>query len=305
MASHCRTSMALRTLAVAFVLGMAASVGHAQATAHYSPGVEGIKGSTLPPPGLYFRDYNQLYTADRVNDNDGDKIQGADFDTLAYAQVPRLVWITNTDFLGGKVGVDGLWPVVYQDVSVNTPAGKFDDHTFSYGDPFAEGTLSWHLPRFDFSLGAGEWFPIGDYSKPPSTDPGLGYWTTMFTAGVTCYLDNDKTWAFSALNRFEVNSKQRDTHITPGDAYTLEWGLSKSIMPTVDVGLVGYYQRQVTEDAGKGSSGNLDGVAAVGPEVVFVFPKQSLFLSLRYNHEFWAVNRAQGENFVVTATYRF
>jgi hypothetical protein len=284
---------------------MAASTGYAQATAHYVPGVEGIKGASLPPPGLYLRDYNQFYFANRVNDDSGNEIDGADFDSTVYAQVPRLLWITETQFLGGNVGLDGLWPLVYQDVSVNTPMGEFDDSTFSYGDPFAEVTLSWHVPQFDFSVGVGEWFPIGDYSQPPSTDPGLGFWTTMFTAGATWYVDKDKTWAISALNRYEVNSEQRDTDITPGDAYTLEWGVSKSITKTVDVGVIGYYQRQITSDSGDHASSHLDGAAAIGPEIVVAFPDQRVFLSLRYNYEFWAVNRAQGNNIVLTATYRF
>ena len=33
----------------------------AQPTAHYAPGTEGIKAATLPPPGIYVRDYNSFY----------------------------------------------------------------------------------------------------------------------------------------------------------------------------------------------------------------------------------------------------
>jgi hypothetical protein len=289
-----------------FALAMAlAGSSFGQATAHYVPGVEGLKGSTLPPPGLYLRDYNQFYAASRLNDNDGDRIRGIDFDTFVYAQVPRLVWMTDLELLGGRVGVDGLWPIVYQDVEVNTPVGRFDESTLSYGDPFAEVTLTWNLPQLDVSVGVGEWFPVGEYSAPPSTRAGLGYWTTMFTAGVTWYLDEAKTLAVSALNRYETNSHQRNTGVTPGDAYTLEWGISKAVCPAAHVGVVGYYQRQITHDSGTGSSDRLDGVAAIGPEVLVGLPQQSLFLSLRYNYEFWAVNRAQGHNVVLTATYRF
>ena len=68
----------------------------------------------------------------------------------------------------------------------------------------------------------------------------------MQTAGATWYIDEEKTWAVSALNRYEFNTEQRDTHVTPGDAYTLEWGVSKSVCKEVDLGVVGYYQQQVT-----------------------------------------------------------
>jgi hypothetical protein len=46
-------------------------------------------------------------------------------------------------------------------------------------------------------------------------------------------------------------------------------------------------------------------VAAVGPEVSVMFPKQMLFLSLRYNYEFMAENRAQGHTVALTVTKRF
>ena len=141
----------------------------------------------------------------------------------------------------------------------------------------------------------------GDFSAH-STRAGLGYWTFMQTAGATWYIDEAKTWAVSALNRFEFNTEQRDTHVTPGDAWTLEWGVSKSVCKEADLGVVGYYQRQVTANSNKDS---LNSVAAVGPEVSFMFPKQMIFVSLRYNYEFMAKSRAQGNDVTLTLTKAF
>jgi hypothetical protein len=104
------------------------------------------------------------------------------------------------------------------------------------------------------------------------------------------------------LNRFEFNTEQRDTDITYGDAYTLEWGVSKMLAKVVDVGAVGYYQQQVTGD----SNGQpLNRVAAVGPEVSVAFPPEMFFVSLRYNYEFMADSRAQGNSIALTLTKRF
>jgi hypothetical protein len=101
-------------------------------------------------------------------------------------------------------------------------AGSFDSSTFGIGDFFAEGTLSWHPKQFDFSAGCGLWMPTGDSASPPTTRIGSGFWTPMLTAGATWYPDEAKTWAISALNRYEFNSEDRDTHDTRGQAYTLE-----------------------------------------------------------------------------------
>ncbi len=290
----------IQLLVLAASLAALPGILQAQPSAHYAPGVEGIKGASLPPPGVYFRDYNYFYWANSLNDSSGKKIDPANLYAFTYANLPRLLWITDTKFLGGYVGVDGFLPIVSEQVN----AMGSGSHNFGIGDLFVEGTLSWHTKQFDFSLGSGVDMPTGDSpGKPgPSTEPGLGYYTFMQTAGATWYIDEEKTWAVSALNRFEFNTEQRFTEVTYGDAYTLEWGVSKTMEKVIDLGAVGYYQQQVTGD----SNGQpLNRVAAVGPEISVAFPQVMLFVSLRYNYEFMAYSRAQGNDVTLTLTKRF
>lgn len=290
----------IRSIRLLFVTGLLAlpTLLLAQPTAHYVPGIEGIKGASLPPPGFYVRDYNYAYFANQWNDASGHGAGPGNFEVFTYANVPRAIWITDTKFLGGYVGVDALLPLVYQSVT----AGPYNSDNFGIGDVFAEGTLSWHIQQFDFSFGAGVWAPTGDSGEP--TDAGAGYWTPMLTAGITWYIDTEKTWSVSALNRYEFNTESSDTDITPGQAYTLEWGIAKSVTKTIDLGVVGYYQQQVTGGSLNGSSAH-DRVAAVGPEIVVMFPEPTLFVSLRYLYEFMAEDRAQGQTFALTLTKRF
>lgn len=295
----------MKTIARLFLgLGLAALAipALAQPTAHYVPGVEGIKAATLPPPGWYVRDYNVGYYSTRLNNGAGDESGPPNFKAFTYANVPRVIWISDTKLLGGYVGVDALLPLVYQDVR----AGGYDHGSFGAGDLFAESTLSWHLDQFDFATGLGVWAPTGKSAKPPTTDPGLGYWTPMLTAGATWYLDTNKTWAVSALCRYEMNTESSDTDVTTGNAFTLEWGLSKTLAKVFDVGVVGYYQTKVTGDSGGGPYAKpYDTVAAVGPEISVAFPKPMVFVSLRYLNEVLAENRAQGQTFTLTLTKRF
>ena len=290
-------------LAVLIGATMALTVSlQAQPTAHYVPGVEGIKAASLPPPGVYVRDYNAFYFANQLNDGNGDKAGPPNFNAFVYANVPRVIWITDKQILGGFIGVDALLPLVHQ----NVRAGGFDQTTFGIGDFFFEGTLSWHIQHFDFSVAAGVWTPTGDSALPPTTKIGGGYWGPMLTAGATWYIDAEKTWAISALNRYEFNTEQRDTDVIPGQAYTLEWGVSKNLAKVIDVGAVGYFQQKVTSDHGNYLYKKpRDLVAAVGPEVNVAFPKPMLFISLRYLYEFEAENRAQGHTVSLTLTKRF
>ena len=277
----------------------------AQPSAHYVPGLEGLKGSSLPPPGVYMRDYNIFYFANRVNDSHGNEIKPADPQAFVYANAPRLVWITETKFLGGFVGVDGLIPLKYTSLEANTPGGPIDESAFGIADLFAECTLSWHPKQFDLAVGYGIWAPTGDFSEFDPTLPGAGFWTHMLTAAVTWYPDAQKKWALSALSRYEFNHEQKDTDITRGQAYTLEWGLSYSPKPTIDVGLVGYWQIQTTEDSGGFASDEKDSVAGIGPEISAVCPKLGVITSLRYVYEFAAENRLQGHTVSLTLTKQF
>jgi hypothetical protein len=289
---------------LAMALAVAAGAIQAQPTAHYVPGVEGIDAATLPPPGFYMRDYNVFYYSDALDNGQGRNLHVPGFQAYTYANVPRAIWITDTKFLGGYVGVDGLLPIEYQSLKV----GPVNNNTFGIGDFFAESTLSWHLKQLDLSAGLGLWMPTGDSSSSPtSTRAGLGYWTPMLTLGGTWYIDPDKTWAVSALDRYEFNSEDRDSHDTRGQAETLEWGVSKKFWKRVDFGVVGYYQQKTTADTGSYAPWKKldDGVVAIGPEVNVVFPKLMLFASLRYEYEVLADNRAQGQTVTLTLTKRF
>ncbi len=118
------------------------AVLQAQPSAHYVPGVEGIKGASLPPPGFYLRDYNAFYFSDQRNDSHGNKIQGLDANAFIYANVPRLVWITDLQVLGGSVGVDALLPLQYTDLDISAgPNNLIDKGTFGIGDFFCGGYL--------------------------------------------------------------------------------------------------------------------------------------------------------------------
>jgi len=126
----------------------------------------------------------------------------------------------------------------------------------------------------------------------------------MFTFGGTWFIDSNRTWSVSALNRYEINNtEQPHTDTTTGDAWTIEWGVGKALNNTITAGVVGYYQAKVTGDTGAHPQ-PLNRVAAIGPEVDVAFPAQKLVLALRYNYEFLSNNRAQGHTVSLVLTKR-
>jgi hypothetical protein len=268
----------------------------AQPTAHYCPGAEGLDAASVPPPGIYVRDYNMFYSADHVNNAAGQKL--ANVNAFIYANVPRIIWMSETKFLGADVGADALLPLVDTHLDGHVP-------TFGAGDLLSAGILAWHPQRFDFVVCDGVWFPTGNYAPGDPTLAGKGYWGDMFTAGGTWYVDAAKTWTVSALNRYEFNGEQEQTHITRGQAYTMEWGVGKTFENKMSAGAAGYYQQQITANHGGGAAANYNRVAAVGPEIGGVIPKIDVMVSLRYLYEFMAENRLQGQTVTLTLTKRF
>ncbi|MFO1497295.1 MAG: transporter [Verrucomicrobiota bacterium] len=269
---------------------------------HYPSGAEGIKGASLPPPGLYLRDYNLFYDADYFPG--GPK----EFEAVAYINAPRLIYITDYQIFGANYGLDLLVPFYYGQVQFDAGGSRFKDSTFAMGDlQFEPLLLAWHFKQFDFGAGYAFWAPTGDYNRDgqrPSRLLGKGFWSHMITAGVTYYPDAEKAWALSALNRYEIHHEHQDFDFTAGDTDTLEFGISKSVTKSIEIGAVGYYQKQTTSYT-PAASGPMDHVVALGPEVSAFWSKLGLFTSLRYVREFDAKQRPEGNTVTLTLTKRW
>lgn len=277
-------------------------VAPAQFPGHYPPGVEGLKGPSLPPPGWYLRDYNLFYAADTYP---GSGLN--DFEALVYVNAPRLIYMTETKVLGANYGMDVIVPFGYADVK--GAGGLLKDTYFGLYDLQVEPILlGWHFARFDIGAGYSFWVPTGQSPdpRPPlppgnAADLGKGFWSHMFTLGATWYVDAGKTWALSALNRYELHHED-DAGVQTGDSFTVEFGLSKTLAKVWDVGVTGYFQGQVTDgDLGPSHPS----VVGVGPEVSLAIPKAMTFLSLRWVHEVAAHLRPEGDTVTLTVTKRF
>ena len=265
-------------------------------TQHYPAGIQGLKSCSLPPEGLFLIDYNYLYTATKFNN------LPADFSVTAYVQAPRILWLTEVKSLGISYGMDTLIPIPYATVKINGNRMT----KFGIGDVAFEPVLvTKHLEHFDLAAGYAFTTPTGDFDPHNPASPGKGFWSHMFTLGCTWYPDEAKTYSISLLNRYEIAHEQDKTGITPGQQDTLELGISKALSKTVDVGLVGYYQGQTTGDSGSRSSNLRDQVFALGPEISAVVPSLGVIASLRYNHEFAALNRPEGNTICLTVIKGF
>ncbi len=294
------------TIIMAVFAGLLCGASYGQVSGHYPLGSEGLKGATLPPPGKYLKLYNSYYTANTLRDGSGNP-SGLDLDLDALAIVPRFLWMTDTKILGADYGMDVLVPLIQTDFELDTIGFKQND--FCVGDILIEPIdLAWHGDNYDIGAAFGVWLPTGKYDKTNPASPGKDFWTSMFTLGGTYYLDKEKTWSASLLSRYEIHSRRDHTDVKPGQNFLVEWGIGNAITKTLEVGVVGYAQWQITSDSGSDvtwDKGTHDRVAAIGPEASVFIPPLKSFLSLRALWEHSAIDRPEGTTVTLTLTKIF
>lgn len=288
-------------LIVACVFLLGTSVAHAQQeTSHYPAGAEGLKAATLPGPGTYLKWYDIFYSANTVKDASGNDVP-ADLDLDVFATVPRLIWMTDQKILGADYGMDIAVPFLNVDLKVG--ASGINDSKFGLGDILIEPiVLGWHFDRLDIGAAAGVWCPTGDFDATEPVNVGKGFWTGMFTLGATYYFDDEQTWHLSGLGRYETNSRKEGIDIRPGDDFHIEWGLGKTFETGWTAGVTAYTHWQVTNDSGDAVNYPLvrDRFFSAGPEAIYFYEPAKLFFSVRYQQEFGARDRTEGQNTVIS-----
>lgn len=307
----------MRLAGLLLALGLVLMPATAQQTGHYVNGVEGLRAATLPPPGIYYRNYQAWYRAGRYADRNGDTAP-IGFEVDVWAQLHRVVYVSDFRILGANYCADAIVPIL--DTTVT--AGGATDAKTALGDIWVEPfLLKWQSSRWDAAFGLGFFAPTGNFNPAEPASAGKGFWTGMATFGGTTYIDRAKSWSASLLGRYEIHGRNDDIGITPGHDLHFEWGVGKQLLEfpkgpdgrpagppraVWDLGATGYAQWQVTDDDGPGVAYDAsvhDTVFGVGPEVSVVIPSSRLIFNLRHVFEFGAKDRPEGSitSLVLTA----
>jgi hypothetical protein len=245
-----------------------------------------------------------VYPTGTIKDNNGDKVNGSGSLTSSLDVVLGSV-VTNYKIFGANVGAQLALPFIKNEIQLNS----FDvSSSFAFSDMIISPiVLGWHLKHADVLAGYNLYLPTGKFSTTGIGNTGLGMYGNELTLGSTVHLDKKRSWNAAANFGLEFHTSKKDEDITVGDIGTVEGGLSKTFYKKVagpipmitNVGLAGYSQFKVTGDSGSDIplflQGYKDRVFALGPEVNTYLPKPRLTLLVRYEPEFGARNRAQGQ----------
>jgi hypothetical protein len=239
--THC-TSLALSA-----GLLLADSTSLVQATeggvSSWPMGIEIYGMGVLPPPGTYGQLFVGNYMADTLRDNAGDKV--ADIDLRVTTLVPRFVWVTEQQVLGGNLGFHALLPL--NDIRLNIKNGPHE-HKRGLGDAHLGPVIGFHhSDKFHTAMGVDFVVPTGgEYDKNDLVNLGTNYYTVQAVYAMT-YMDPT---GFNADVRlmYDYNFENQDTHYQSGRElhadYTLGWGLGNGWV----LGIGGHAYKQVSDD---------------------------------------------------------
>ncbi len=304
---------------------------------HYPNGVEAQLAGIVPPPGFYIKEYNYYYTATKLKDDKGHTLtlakDGVELDRLSvYGIIPRFIWISKLNVLGGFYGQHLFVPLLKVDMKLDamTPGGPLDlnERRERVGDLiYSPFIWSWHKKDGLLHTAAGLdiYIPVGMYNEKNLVNVGKNIWTFEPAFAITGFLPWDKNLSASIKLMYDFNTTNDkfligpstaakigdpaltgvSTHVTPGQEFHFDYGMEYAIFDKFRVGLAGYFYQQVTDDKTRFGriEDDLGRVFAIGPSVWYTY-KKWIFDS-HISFETAARNRPQGFTALLNVTHAF
>ncbi|CAH1661385.1 SphA family protein [Chelatococcus asaccharovorans] len=169
----------------------------------------------------------------------------------------------------------------------------------SFGDVIPQVALKWNQGVHNYMVyGTGD-IPVGDYDPNRLANLGIGHGAIDFGGGYT-YFNPTTGNEFSAVAGLTYNFKNTYTQYQNGVDFHVDWGASHFFTKQLQIGVVGYYLQQVSDDFGAppALNGFRSRIAGVGPQVGFLFPVGDMqgYVNVKAYKEFAAQNRPEGWN---------
>ncbi|SHM44458.1 Uncharacterized conserved protein [Sphingobium sp. YR657] len=288
-----------------FSIGCALFAADAHATegggGAYPNGAESLMVAPLPPPGTYLLNYTNYYTADRLNDAEGNSMV-PDFSLDAYAQVSRFVHVTDKKILGATWAMQAFVPLV----SLTVHAGGARDSRFGLGDMIVTPVvLGWKAGNTHITAAVDTWVPTGKYNRENLANIGRNTWNFEPVLAMT-YLDPAGKFDLSLKLMYDFSTKNKATDYQSGQEFHTDFAAGVNLKK-LTLGVNGYYYKQTTGDKQGGLRVGTDGFKgeafALGPVVRYQAGK--IPISFQWQHEFMAHNKPQGDKFWLKSIFRF
>lgn len=269
----------------------------------YANGVENFLSGAMPPPGFYPIVYGTRYRATSLRDNDGNDIAAAigGFRAEVTGVVPRFVWVTDKQVMGGQLAFHAIVPLLNVDVKV----GPSQQRKTGIGDINLAAALGYHVSeKLHYVLAFEVNAPTGKYERGDLANIGRNHWNVEPLIAITYTQPTGLNADLKLM--YDYNFRNTDTDYKSGQElhadYAIGWGLGNGWV----VGAGGYIYRQVTDDkqGGRTVHGNRGRAFAIGPSVKYQ-SKDGWFITAKYERQYDVRNRPDGAAFWVKTIIPF
>jgi hypothetical protein len=289
----------------------------AQQKGQWVPGQFGLNAGVIPDPGITYANMPFNYSADQVNGPNGNSVPGITGNYSFWVDENILYYVPKHKFLGGY-----FMPYVVLSYASGELVADFTGMNLSAaggGSGFADMyvqplNIGWHFgKRVDFNAGYAFVAPTGRFTQGAPNNVGSGYWGNDITSGTTLYITKNQGTTANLATAWEIHGEKSGTNITPGQAFTMEWGigqvlpLKKDMSMLAQLGVVGYDQWQVSHSSGTLTVGDMTiferaipfySVHAIGVQSNFILPAKNLLAFFKYYDEYRALARPEGRTIV-------
>ncbi|MFP3613175.1 transporter [Paraburkholderia sp. SIMBA_050] len=293
--------MLLRSAFVVALMSSAALAGATEnSTVTWPAGVSTVLNGILPPPGAtQFYNYSQYYAARQLAGPTGNSaIPNFKLDVFANAFRVVHTWGFHAGPLTLSTGF--ILPILNLDIH----AGGLSDHHSGVGDTTLQPVMiSYSSPGHTFFAYFTPDVSVktGAYSASHLVNPGRNVTAFMPNFNVTWFPVRDVELSGTAV--YEIDSPNRATSYHSGNVGLFEYLIGYSVTKSLQLGLQGYFLKQVTDDVrGGGAIGNRAQVIGVGPQLVYkISPLAGI--ALKYQRQVDVRNWARGNQFWVECSF--
>jgi hypothetical protein len=309
-----RIKLETAVFACMFLVGAPSAL--AQQKGQWVPGQFGLNAGVIPEPGITYANLALSYSASQLTGPNGNSVPGVNGTYSFWVDENIIYYVPKHKFLGGY-----FMPYIALNYANGELVAEITGTNLSTGgggsgfaDMYVQPlNLGWHLKRADVNVGYAFTAPTGRFTQGASDNVGSGYWGNNIASGTTFYITKNKGTSANLATNWEIHGQKRGTNITPGQAFTMEWGLGqvlplkKEMSRLLQVGVVGYDQWQVSNSSGTLTVAGIPlpesripfySVHAIGVQANFILPAKDLAAFFKYYNEYRALARPEGRTFV-------
>lgn len=298
----------LKVMCLVAALGVALS-GASSATenglATYPIGVNTVLNGILPPPGgTEFYNYTEYYVANRFAGADG-KSSVPGFHSEVFVDAPRVVHTWGATIGPFTLSTGLVVPLFHLHVDVPGASGTRSALGDIIVHPLMVGYSNPSHTFFAFfSPDVG--LPTGSYSISRVANTGLNTYAFEPNLAVTWF--PSPKWELSGFAQVEFNSPNHATNYHSGAVASFDYLIGYSVTQKVQVGLQGYFLKQISDDTVNGQTAPNNGfrgqAIGIGPQLRYTWGPGAA-IAFKYQHEFAVRNRPQGERLWVEFAFPF